>query len=239
VFAYRLDKHTGRKHFIPEATMFRLLLTLGIGLLLATAAFADLKPPMGLKNVPIDHKFTTEKEYPDYLFFTISGGKGPRAKLTEVKLDPKTPANFPGAGRTGIGRLGTLVAVPKESMKKYNSEKEFHDAIKDQKVEGMLATTARLDSQTTIKDTDKRTVIVREHSIEKIDAKAGIVIKTKPDEALPAKDAPKKEPQEEEEETAGVTAYTPQGGVWIAGLAAALALTLGGFWLVGRGRRKA
>ena len=217
--------------------MCRVLMTLTIGLLGAGAVFADLRPPAGLKNVPIDHKFTTEKEYPDYLFFTLSGGTGPRARLKEVTIDPKTPGLFPGAGRTGIGRLGKLVAVPKDAAKKYDSEEKFHAAIKDEKVEGMVKTSTRLDSQTQIKDTDKRTVVVREHSIEKID-KDGIVLKTKPDEVAPEKKDSGKDSPDDEDATPSVTAYTPRGGVWVAGLAVALAALFGGTWLVGRSRRK-
>ena len=145
--------------------MYRTLLALAVGLLAAATATADLGPPRGFKLVPVDHRFTTEKEYPDYLFFAVSGGKGPRAKLTPLTIDPKTPGVFPGAGRTGIGRLGTLVAVPKDAAKKYDSEEKFHAAVKNQEVEGMLKTSTRLDSQVQVKDTDARKVVVREHSV--------------------------------------------------------------------------
>ena len=93
-----------------------------------------------------------------------------------------------------------------------------------------------------MKDTDKRDTIVKEHTFDKIDG-AAIVLITKKDEGAPEpkKDGDKKKDSDDEDEdpvTPGVTAYTPRGGMWMAGLAAALALTLGGTWLIGRTRRK-
>ena len=216
--------------------MSRALLALSLGLLAAGVAQADGLPPKGLKTVPVDHKFTTEKEWADYDFFAVSGGKGPRAKLTALTISPKTPGVFPGAGRTGIGRLGTLYAVPKSAARNFDSEAKFHDAIKLGKVEGIIATTTRLDSQTAIKDTDQRTVVVREHRIEKIDANEGIVLATKKDEDR--KPGGGKDSPDDGEDVPGVTAYVPRGGLWVAGLAAFAAITLGGLWLAGRSRRK-
>ena len=222
--------------------MSRALLALGLVLLAVSGAQADLKPPMGQKSVTLDHKFTTEKEWPDYQFFTLVGGQGPRAKLTALKLDPKTPATLPGAERSpGIGRSGLLIAVPKDAEKNYKTEKEFHDALKGLKVEGLIRAKPNFDARTTIKDTDKRTVILYEHLIEKVDAKDGIVVTTKRD-VEPKKEPDKKDSPEDDsdtlDDTPGVTAYTPRGGVWVAGLACFAAITLGGLWLAGRSKRK-
>src|SRR6476646_7805261 len=90
-------------------------------LVVAGFAAADVAPPKGLKRVPLDHKITTDKEYSDYVFYTVIGG-GRNVKVAEVKLDPKTPAVVAGAGRNGISRLGQFVAVPKDAGKKYGSE---------------------------------------------------------------------------------------------------------------------
>ena len=117
--------------------MYRTLLVFGVGLLAATVAQADGLPPKGQKRVVVDHKITTDKEISDYTFYTvIYGGKG-GPKVTEVKLDPKTPIEIPGAKRTGVGRQGWLVAVPKDAAKKYDNEKAFIEAIQKSKVEGL------------------------------------------------------------------------------------------------------
>jgi hypothetical protein len=216
--------------------MYRVLPALALALLAAPVVRADGLPPPGLKRVPIDYKFTTEKEYPDYQFFTLSGGKGPRAKLNAVKLDPKTPALFPGAGRTGVGRQGALVAVPKGAAKNYETEEKFHLAIKNREVEGMIVTKANLDSQESIKDTDTRTVVVYEAAVEKVD-KDGVVLKWKKQEE-PKKNGDKKDAPDDDDAPPGANVSAPRGGTLIAGLASALALTLGGLWLVGRTRRK-
>lgn len=218
--------------------MSRVLLVLCVGLLAIPAARADGLPPPGSKRVTLDNKITTDKEYPDYRFFTVTGGKGPRAKLAEVKFDPKTPVTLAGAGRNGIGRSGTLVAVPKDAEKNYDSEEKFHLALKNRAVEGLIQTKWNLDSQTTLKDTDKRTVVVYEFAVEKIDPKDGIVLKRKKDEEEPKKDGDKKD-SPDDDEAPGATASAPRGGAWVAGLAAALGLTLGGVWVAGRTRRKA
>jgi|GEM_PF-1788106 len=227
--------------------MFRALLALGVGLFAASIAIADIGPPKGVKRVVLDHKITTDKEITDYTFYTVlSAGKG-APKVTQVKFGPKTPIVIPGAPRGIFGWQGWVVAVPKDAAKSYASNKEFLKAIQDSKVEG-LAKTLNLDSFAVVKDTDKRNTIVREHAFDKIDGKM-ILLTTKNDDAIPEKKsgaAPEKKgdgkdsPDDEEDPapTPGVTAYTPRGGVWIAGVAAALAVMLGGFWLVGRGKRR-
>jgi hypothetical protein len=220
--------------------MSRAFLALAVGLLAAAVAQADGLPPKGFKRVVVDHKITTDKEIADYTFYTVIYGGKAGPKVTEVKLDPKTPIEIPGVKRTGIGRQGWLVAVPKDAAKKYDSEKAFIEAIQKSKVEGMARTKGILDSTSSVKDTDTRSTIVKEHKFEKIDG-ATIVLVTKKDEGAPGskKGGDKKDSADDEDEggAPGVTAYTPRGGVLIAGLAAALAAMLGGFWLAGRTRR--
>jgi hypothetical protein len=220
------------------------LLAFGVLLVVAGVASADVAPPKGLKRVTLDNKITTDKEYPDYEFFTVIGrggvGKGGFGKakggdgVTAVKLDPKTPIEIKGAGRgAGIGRLGYLVAVPKDSGKKYASEGEFHQAIRDGKVEGLVRAKTQLDALTTIKDTDTRTTVTREYKLEKIDPKEGIVltaVKPDGDKATP--------PKGEEGEEGLAAGYAPQGGGWVAGVAATGAVVLFGLWFARRGRRE-
>jgi hypothetical protein len=86
-----------------------------------------------------------------------------------------------------------------------------------------------------VKDTDKRLAIIMEYKLDKIDVEGGIVLITKNDE--PMKDGGKDSP-EDDCVVPGVSTFAPRGGLWFAGLATALAVMLGGTWLVGRTRRK-
>src|SRR5438094_10667396 len=105
--------------------MKRLLAALVVGLLTASVLVADVPPPPGFKRVTIDHKITTEKDYADYAFFTVIG----KDKVTAVKLDTKTPVEILAKDRGGRFLGCTLVAVPKDAAKKYDSEKDFLAAI--------------------------------------------------------------------------------------------------------------
>lgn len=214
--------------------MSRLLAVLVLGVLAAGIAQADIGPPKGFKRVTVDYKIAAEKDYPEYQFFTViggSGGKGAKGRgVTEVKLDSKTPVMIAGAGRAGIGRLCSLVAVPKDAAKSFDSEGEFHEAIRTGKVEGMLRAKNTFAPFTNLKDSDNRKLVVTEYSLSKVNAKEGIV--------LVVKEAGSKGGSEESGESGAVTAYTPRGGMLIAGLAAALGVMLGGLWLAGRGRRR-
>lgn len=214
--------------------MNRLLAAMVLGLFLVGVVRADIPPPKGLKRVTVDHKIVTDKEYPDYVFFTLIGGGKTGGTLTAVKLDPKTPVVITGAGRGGIGRLGSFIGVPKDAATKYDTEKDFHAAIKEGKVEGLVKAKKNFDAFTVVKDTDTRKLIVMEYSLDKIDAKDGIVLTAKTEET------PKKDPPPEESDIPtddGIaTAYTPRGGVWVAGLAGSAALVFGGLWVVRRNR---
>jgi hypothetical protein len=206
--------------------MKRGLLAFSVALLVAGVAIADIPPPKGQKRVTVDHKITTDKDIADYAFFTVIG----RDQVTAVKFDAKTPIVIKGAGRGGVARLGLLVAIPKDAAKKYATEAELHKAIAEGKVEGLVRASNSFDSFTVVKDTDARDVIVREYTFDKIDAKAGIVLK--------AVAAPKSSPKDSPEDSDSPPAYTPRGGVWIAAVACFASLMFGGFWLAGRSRRK-
>jgi hypothetical protein len=207
--------------------MYRALLALSLSLLVASATQADVRPPNGFKRVVVDHKITTEKEIPDYTFYTVLyGGKG-GPRVTEVKFDPKTPIEIPGAKLTGIGRQGWVAAVPRDAAKKYDTEKAFIEAMQKSKVDGLVKT-RNLDSADTVK----------EHAFEKMDG-SSIVLVTKKDPGAPEKKDGDKKDSPNEDDAPGVTPYTPRGGLVMAGLATALAVMLGGAWLAGRARRKA
>jgi hypothetical protein len=232
--------------------MNRVLGVLVLGLVVAGVAHADVAPPKGMKRVPLDHKITTDKEFPDYRFYTVIGGGGkaggPKGNpvasargVTEVKLDPKTPIEIKAAGRgAGIGRQGLLVAVPKDARKNYASDEEYLAAIRLGKVEGQVRAKTNFDAITTVKDTDTRTTVVYEWKVEKIDPKEGFTLKS-PFGDVPKATPPKDgkggdEPEEFDDEDDAAAAYTPKNAAWVAGLAAMLGLVFAGLWLARRGR---
>jgi hypothetical protein len=165
----------------------------------------------------VDHKIETTKEFADFAFYTVIGFE----KVTEVKLDPKKPYTIEGKGRGGAFQFCTFVAVPKDAAKGYATEKEFHAALAKDKVPGQLKSKENFSSLTVIKSTDTRTSVTVTHKLEKVTAKDGIVF---------AQEEKKGEKNEEE------LSASPRGGVWVAGLALAAGLVLGGLWLTGRSR---
>jgi hypothetical protein len=199
-----------------------VLPVLAVGLLLAQAR-ADVAPPKGTKRVVLDHKITTEKEFPDYEFFTVVGAEQVKA----VKLDPKNPVVIAGAGRNGRFRLASIVAVPKDAGKAYESEAEFHKAVASGRVKGLRARSG-FDPFLAVKDGDTRTSVTAEYVLE-IDPKEGIVLKP----AGPPKSgsAPGK-PEEPEDEVSAAP-----GGRWLAGALASAGVLLAGLWLANRARR--
>lgn len=203
--------------------MKRMLAVVVLGALATGVAQADIAPPKGLKRVNLEHKITTDKEIGDYVLFAISGGD----KATAVKLDPKTPATVTAGG--GRYRSATLVAVPKGADKKYVNEKDFLAAVAKGSVDGMLKAKLSFDAITTVKDTDTRTKIVKEYTLDKIDAKDGIVLTAKKEET-------KDKGFEESSDEVSASSVPALGGTWVAGLAASLGLLLGGMWLTTRNR---
>ena len=214
--------------------MKRLLAALALGLLLAAGARADLIPP-GTRNVAIDHKITTDKDFADWSFFVVSGA----GRVREVKLDAKTPLTIPGSTAVGNGpapdpdekrkalqlpyRSNLLVAIPTATVKAFPSEKELHAAIWALKVEGMARVKNAFGDHENAKATDPRKSVVRQFRVAKIDAKDGIVL-----EAVKAEGRPGRE---EEDPVAG--AYP-----WVAGgLALAGAVGVAGLWVSRRARQ--
>jgi hypothetical protein len=189
-------------------------------------------PPPGFKIVRTDHKITTEKDQPDYEFFTVLG-----KDVTPVKFDAKTPAAILAKDHRGPRFMGrAFVAVPTGAAKKYDDEKEFYAAIAAGKVEGQVKAKQVFYAQQQVKDAVQGDTIVLEYKLDKIDAKDGIVLSKKDeskkeggkDSPDDGDDAPDREP----------VASAPRGGMWVAGLAGFAAVMLGGLWLAGRARRK-
>jgi hypothetical protein len=202
-------------------------------LVVAAGARADLIPP-GTKNIAIDHKVETDKDYAEWKFFVVAGS----GDVRPVRLDAKTPLTIAGSSAIGNGpapdpaekqkalqlayRSNLLVAIPKETVKKFASEKELHAAVWDLKVEGMARVKDAFYDHSNVRITDPRKSVVRSFRVTKIDAKDGIVL-----EPVKADD---KSGGPEEEQAAGLFP-------WVAGgLVLAAAVGFAGVWLSRRSR---
>jgi len=216
--------------------MTRLLLAAVVCLVAATAGRADLLPP-GTKNIPIEYKIETDKDYPDWVFFVVRGSGG----VQKVMLDAKTPIVIPGSSAVGNGpvpqpgekrrtipyRASALFAAPKDAVKEFKTEKELHAAIEDGKVAGMHPVNGHFFDHENAKATDPRKSITRRYRITKIDAKDGVTVEPIKEEGGAGK---------KEEEQA--MADSPPVFRWVAiGLVATAAVGFAGLWLVGRSRR--
>lgn len=205
-----------------------------VALAAVCVARADLAvpPPAGKKFVAVDHTVTTDKTYPEHEFYLVIGFMG-EAKL--VPFGPDTPLKIAGAGRRGPYGAVTFAAVPKGAGEKFASAKELGAAIRKGTVPGQATAKHGFPSQATIDAKDTRTVLAETMAVEKIDAKAGIVLKTVKSATNPAptKGAGNAPEPSEDEVLAG---DAPRGGGVIAGLALTLALAFAGLWFVRRSR---
>ncbi|HYH63565.1 MAG TPA: hypothetical protein VD866_02600 [Urbifossiella sp.] len=205
-----------------------------VGLVAVCAARADLAvpPPAGKKFVTVNHTVTTDKTYPEHEFYLVTGFNGD-AKL--VPFGPDAPVKIDGARRKGPYGAVTFAAVPKGSAEKFAGLKEFGAALRKGTVPGQATAKHGFPSSATIDAKDTRTVITETLAVEKVDAKAGIVLKAAkaPTSPAPTKGAGNTpEPSEVE----GLTGDAPRGGSVVAGLSLALALAFAGLWFVRRSR---
>lgn len=225
--------------------MNRMLVAVAVASLVASAALADIAPPIpkGLKRVPTAHRITIEKEVADYTFFTVEVIDSFRGKTrnpaSPAKLDPKNPVSLTTSVGASASRSYELVAVPKGAGKGFDNEKDFHKAITDGKVAGMVKAKTPFSGSGSadIKESDPRKEVVREYKLEKVDAKEGLVV-TPVKEAPKSGSVPPKDGSEESDEpSTEVAAWAPKNGVWVAGIAATFALVFAGVWFAGRNRR--
>jgi hypothetical protein len=194
--------------------------------LLATGVAAANAPPSPGRLIPVEHTVTTDKEYPDYDFYLIDPGN---KKVVAVKFGPKNPIEL--KAKPGESYSYRLAGVPKGEEKNYANEEDFHSTLG--KEGGAHQSYARryFESSVSAALTDKRDRIVREHKVEKIDAKESIIV-------LTTKDVESKKDAPEDDDAPGVSAYAPRDGTLVAGVAASLAVMLGGLWLAGRVRAR-
>ena len=202
-------------------------------LIVGSAVWADIPPPppaAGFKRVPIEYKVELAQAFPEFTFFLVNWG--PQGTVKEIKLIPKEPSVVK------VGHYGTrLFAVPKEAAKGYATEKELHDAITDLKVPGAARLQIGSDTSPDIKKEDPRTKIVKVYIVEKIDPKEGIILRKANKDEKGTGDAPDDEDSETGLDKDNVSFVDiPRSRLWVAGVAACLALTLAGLWLARRSR---
>ncbi|QDU22803.1 hypothetical protein [Urbifossiella limnaea] len=201
-----------------------------VALVAVCAARADLAvpPPAGKKFVTVDHVVTTDKTYPEHEFYLVTGFMGD-AKL--VPFGPDTPVKIDGARRKGPYGQVTFAAVPKGAGEKFAGMKEFGAALRKGTVPGQATAKHAFPSSTTIDAKDTRTVITETLAVEKIDAKAGIVLKALKKNESGNAPPPRGESPSDDETAVG---DSPRGGSVVAGLAAALAMAFAGLRLARR-----
>jgi hypothetical protein len=221
---------------------FLALLTVVV---VAGAAVADVPPPpppKGKKYVSVSAEVVLGKDVTGYVFVQQVGTGLGRPMFTHEKLElteGKAKAMAAGGRRTYV----SLFAVPQDTAKEFKTDAELFEALGANKVKS--AHRIGFPGTATVSDTIKGDSVKWTYTITAIDTKTGIKTKVE-GEGYEApkdgtkKDAPKtgekKDSPEDEEDAPTTTA--PRGGMWIAGLAAFAALTLGGLWIAGRGRRK-
>jgi len=194
--------------------MSRFLLTVAVSALTASLAVADLGPPPGKKYVPVTTTVKLEKSFPEHTFYVMGFGPG-AAPLTQVELDPTKATKVDAKSRYG----GSLFAVPNDVVKSFNTEKELAEALRKEKPPAGVSTMS-LDNRMTLKVSDNRAAVDRVLVISTGDAKTGLKIAEET--------AEKKDPEEPEP-----TAATGRRLI-VVGLFAALALAVGGLWVVRR-----
>lgn len=218
--------------------MHRAFLALGLSLLIASAARGDARPPpppKGQKYVNVSSEVVLGKDVSGYVFvtqtFTSNGGGRPSSKFAKLELTADKAVALPTGARTSV----TLFAVPEDAAKEFKTDAELVEAVRTNKVKGVHNVMCR--GTATVSDAVKGNEVKWTYTVTAVNPKDGIQTKVEGEGYEPP--AAKKGGDQHDEDAPGVTAYTPRSGLWVAGVAACAGVKLGGFWLVGRSRRKA
>jgi len=203
--------------------MFRSAFALGLVLATAGVALADIPPPpppKGYKYISVENELVVAKDVTGYVFVEIVSNFLPAAETTGTKLVPKDgkPLALSAVGRRSFVRV---YAVPADAAKGYAKDEELFAALEKNKVKGAHA--IAFTGTATVPDSIKGETVKWTTTVTAVGAKG---VQKKVEGEGYGKEPKGKRPQ-------------AQGGVVVAGVLAALALALGGAWLVGRTRRKA
>lgn len=205
----------------------------------AGAAVADIPPPpppKGKKYVSVSSEVVLGRDVTGYVFVkqTSSGPGRPKNAYEKLELTPGKAKTVAAGGRR---TYASLIAVPRDAAKEFRTDADLFAALEGNRVKG----THRLgfSSTATVSDTIKGDSVKWTYTVSAID-KDGIKSKVEGEgyEQPGKKPKPGEKPGENDSPDEGAPTASARGGAWVAGLAAFLALTLGGLWLTGRGRRK-
>jgi hypothetical protein len=209
--------------------MNRLLALFTVGLV-AGVAVADVPPPpppKGQKYVSVSNEVVLGKDVTGYVFVQ-QVSTGLRDRFTYEKLEltaDKAKAVAAGGRRNYV----TLFAVPQDAAKGFKTDADLFDALGANKVKG--AHKLGFSSTATVSDAVKGNSVKWTYTITAIDTKDGIKAKVEGEGAEQPADKPGTKEPGKDQPPAPV-------GLWMAGGTTALAVMLGGLWVVGRTRRK-
>jgi hypothetical protein len=210
--------------------MTRLLAAAVVAALVAPVALADIPPPpppKGKRYINVTNQVFVAKDVTGFVFVE---------EVTEFRPGPQPPtykkldlnAEKPVTPTAAARRISVaLLAVPKAAADEFKSDKDLFEALKGQKVKGVART--HFTGTATVSDAIKGDTVKWTVTVTGVGAK-GITTKTEGEGFEVKKGVPDGEDGTEEPVAA------PRN-YWIAGAGAALALMLGGLWLVGRARR--
>lgn len=205
--------------------MTRCLSALLLAAVLAGPAAADLAvpPPKGKKFVNVTSEVQLGKEVRGYVF-VLQEWKGPgRPTSTTTKLDlTDTKATEVLVG--GRRNSGTLFAVPESAAREFKTDKELFAAVEGKKVKGVQS--LALPGNAAVSDAVKADAVRWTYTITAVDDK-GI-------QSSVAGEGVEKAEEKKPDEKKPLAGIEP--GYLIGGIAAALAVTFGGLWLVRRKR---
>jgi hypothetical protein len=200
------------------ASLFVLAVAVGVA-----SADGLVPPPKGKKYVSVTGEVLAGKGVKGYVFVqrTASGGGRPGTSPTltfgKVVLDEKKAWAVPAA----VGKFGSvsLLAVPEDAAKEYKTDEELFDALEKKAVKGVqqLAFTSRA----TVDEKVKGNKVTWTWTVTGVDEKGIQATVSGDGYEDPKKDKP--------------LAFS-EPGYLVGGIAAALAVTFGGLWLVRRRR---
>lgn len=188
----------------------------------AGVASADglVPPPKGKKFVSVTGEVLIGKDVKGYVFVQKAGtgGRPGSAKhtLSKVELDEKKPLALP----IPTGRFGyvILLAVPEDAAKEYKTEKELFEALDKKAVKGVQQISIS-SQQMAVDEKVKENKVTWTYTITGVDEKGIKATVTGDGYEEPKKDKP---------------LALAEPGYLVGGVAAALAVTFGGLWLVRR-----
>lgn len=181
-------------------------------------------PPKGRKVVQVTSEVMLAKGVTGYVFVRdfgeYSGREGVSSTQSWLDLDEKDATEIAKGGHHKS--FARVYAIPETTANKFDTNRELLNAVKDKQLkDSHFFSVAR---QATVSDKVKGKVVTWTYTITGIDEKEGIKVEIKGEGY--------EKPADKKDEKKPLALAEP--GTLIGGIAAALAVTLGGLWLVGR-----